>query len=120
MLTTVTPYQKKMLWLIGISIVTKIILSFFIELGNDEVYYYTYAVQPDWNHFDHPGMVGWMIRLTSLNLYWVSALSMRLGSIICAAVATYVIYKTGAMIKDQRAGYIYLCCQIVHNYYSLQ
>lgn len=106
MLTTATPYQKKMLWLIGISIVTKIILSFFIELGNDEVYYYTYAVQPDWNHFDHPGMVGWMIRLTSLNLYWVSALSMRLGSIICAAVATYVIYKTGAMIKDQRAGYI--------------
>lgn len=106
MSTTATPYQKKMLWLIGISIIVKVILSFFIELGNDEVYYYTYAVQPDWNHFDHPGMVGWMMRLTSLNLHWVSTLSMRLGSIVCAGLATYTIFKTGTILKDERAGYI--------------
>jgi hypothetical protein len=106
MLTTATPYQKKMLWLIGISIIVKVILSYFIELGNDEVYYYTYAVQPDWNHFDHPGMVGWMMRITSLNLFWVNAFSMRLGSIICAALATYTIFKTGTLLKDERAGFI--------------
>jgi hypothetical protein len=101
-----TQYQKKIGWLIGVVIIIKIFLSFFIELGNDEVYYYTYAVQPDWNHFDHPGMVGWMMRLTSLNLHWVSTLSMRLGSIICAGLATFTIFKTGTLIKDQRAGYI--------------
>jgi 4-amino-4-deoxy-L-arabinose transferase-like glycosyltransferase len=95
-----------MYWLIGVTIVVKVVLSFFLELGNDEVYYYTYAVQPDWNHFDHPGMVGWMMRLTSLNLHWVSTLSMRLGSIICAGLATMVIFKTGAIIKDEKAGYI--------------
>ncbi len=95
-----------MYWLIGVTIVIKVVLSFFLELGNDEVYYYTYAVQPDWNHFDHPGMVGWMMRLTSLNLHWVSTLSMRLGSIICAGLATMVIFKTGAIIKDEKAGYI--------------
>ena len=100
------PYQKKIGWLIGVTIIAKIILSYFFELGNDEVYYYTYAIQLDWNHFDHPGMVGWMMRLTSLNLHWVSTLSMRLGSIIAAAFATFTIYKTGALIKDERAGYI--------------
>lgn len=99
------PYQKKIGWLIGVTILAKIILSYFFELGNDEVYYYTYAVQPDWNHFDHPGMVGWMMRLTSLNLHWVSTLSMRLGSIIAAAFATYTIFETGTLIKDERAGY---------------
>jgi 4-amino-4-deoxy-L-arabinose transferase-like glycosyltransferase len=94
-----------MYWLIGVTILVKVVLSFFLELGNDEVYYYTYAVQPDWNHFDHPGMVGWMMRLTSLNLHWVSTLSMRLGSIICAGLATMVIFKTGSIIKDEKAGY---------------
>ena len=106
MTTTTLPYQKKMWWLIGVSILFKIILSFFIELGNDEVYYYTYAVQPDWNHFDHPGMVGWMMRITSFNLYWVSTLSMRLGSILCAGLATFTIFRTGTLLKDERAGYI--------------
>jgi hypothetical protein len=52
MFTNATPYQKKLGWLIVITLVVKIFLSFFIELGNDEVYYYSYAIQPDWNHFD--------------------------------------------------------------------
>ncbi len=106
MSTITTAYQKKMAWLIGTAILVKIFLSFFLELGNDEVYYYTYAIQPDWNHFDHPGMVGWMMRITSLNLHWISTLSMRIGSIICSAFATMIIFKTGALIKDEKAGYI--------------
>ena len=106
MITTATGYQKKMWWLIGVSVIIKIILSQFLELGNDEVYYYTYAIQPDWNHFDHPGMVGWMMRLTSFNLNWVSTLSMRIGSILCAAGASWVLFKTGTLIRDEKAGYI--------------
>lgn len=106
MSTTVTPYQKKIWWLIVVTVIVKIVLSHFLELGNDEVYYYTYAIQPDWNHFDHPGMVGWMMRLTSLNLSWVSTLSMRIGSIFCAAAASFVIFKTGSLLKDEKAGYI--------------
>ena len=50
-------YPRKTIWLIGIVVAVKIAISFLFELGNDEVYYYTYALQPDWNHFDHPPMV---------------------------------------------------------------
>jgi len=99
-------YPKKTIWLIGIAIIVKVALSFLLELGNDEVYYYTYAVQPDWNHFDHPPMVGWMIQLSTLNLNWVSTLSMRLGSILAAASATWIIFRTGALIHNERAGWI--------------
>ena len=99
-------YPKKTIWLIGIAIIVKIALSFLLELGNDEVYYYTYAVQPDWNHFDHPPMVGWMIQLSTLNLNWVSTLSMRLGSILAAASATWIIFRTGTLIHNERAGWI--------------
>ena len=99
-------YPKKTIWLIGIAIIVKVALSFLLELGNDEVYYYTYAVQPDWNHFDHPPMVGWMIQLSTLNLNWVSTLSMRLGSILAAAISTWIVFRIGALIHNERAGWI--------------
>ena len=99
-------YQKKVWQLIAITVIVKIILSYFIELGNDEVYYYTYAVQPDWNHFDHPPMVGWMIRLSTFNLHWLSDLSLRLGSIVCSFLASVLIFETGIIIKNERAGFI--------------
>ncbi|GAC1396624.1 MAG: hypothetical protein NVSMB63_17080 [Sediminibacterium sp.] len=106
-------YTKKVLWLIIISAGVKLMAASMVELGNDEVYYWTYALQPDWNHFDHPPIVGWMIRLTTLNLLWVSEVSLRLGSIICAAVSTWFIFKLGKLLSDGRLGWyaalIYTC-----------
>ena len=106
MLTSTQTYQKKLFWIVGITVLIKILLSYFLELGNDEVYYYTYALQSDWNHFDHPPMVGWLIKLSTLNLNWLSDLSMRLGAILCAALATIIIFETGTILKNERAGYI--------------
>ena len=99
-------YSKKTTWLIGVAVIVKLFLSFLLELGNDEVYYYTYAVQPDWNHFDHPPMVGWMIQLFTLDLHWVSDLSMRIGSIFAAALSTWIIFLTGTLLKSERAGWL--------------
>jgi 4-amino-4-deoxy-L-arabinose transferase-like glycosyltransferase len=99
-------YPKKTIWLIAIAVIVKIALSFLLELGNDEVYYYTYAVQPDWSHFDHPPLVGWMIQLSTLNLNWISTLSMRLGSILAAAISTWIVFSTGTLIHNERAGWI--------------
>ena len=106
-------YSRKVTWLILIVSIVKMITASLIELGNDEVYYWTYALQPDWNHFDHPPMVGWMIRATTLNLHWVSDLSLRLGSILSAALSTWFIFKTGKLIANEKAGWyaalIYNC-----------
>lgn len=106
-------YSKKILWLILIVSVLKLVTASLIELGNDEVYYWTYAVQPDWNHFDHPPMVGWMIRITSLNLHWATEVSLRLGSILCGALSTWFIFKTGKLIANEKSGWyaalIYNC-----------
>jgi len=98
-------FYKKVLQLILISSILKLVFSGLIELGNDEVYYWTYALQTDWNHFDHPPMVGWMIRVTSLNLYWVSEISLRLGSIICSGFATWFIYLTAKFLATDKAGW---------------
>jgi hypothetical protein len=106
MLTSSQSYTKRTIYLIGIVALLKIVIAPFLELGNDEVYYWTYALQPDWNHFDHPPMIGLLIRLTSLNLHWASELSLRLGSILSAALATWFVFKLGKLLDGERLGWL--------------
>ena len=96
---------KKIWYLLGFTVLFKIVIASSIELGNDEVYYYTYALQPDWNHFDHPPIVGLLIRLTTLNLHWLSDLSMRLGAIIGCAISSILIFLTAQKIRNERTGW---------------
>ena len=78
-----------------------------IEFGNDEVYYWTYSQYLQWNYFDHPPMVGLLIRLTTLNLTLQQfEFFVRLGSIICCAFATYFLYKTVSNLDSEKAGFI--------------
>lgn len=106
-------YTNRVLWLILISIVVKLIAASWLELGNDEVYYWTYSLQPDWNHFDHPPMVGWLIRLTTFNQLWVNETTLRLGAILCAAISTWIIFRLGKLLSSERMGWyaalIYTC-----------
>jgi hypothetical protein len=106
-------FHKKILWLILITSVIKLVAAALPELGNDEVYYWTYAIQPDWSHFDHPPMVGLLIRLTTLNLHWVNEVSLRLGSIIACAISTLFIFNIGKLLISERGGWyaalIYNC-----------
>ncbi len=100
-------------WLIFISTIIRIILASWIELGNDEVYYYTYAQYPDWSHFDHPPMIGWMIQLFSFGSYLSSGLLMRASSIFFAAINTWLIFELGNRVKNERTGWyaalLYTC-----------
>ena len=75
-----------------------------MEFGNDEVYYWTYALYPDWSHFDHPPMVGWVIQLFSLNLLLDSEFFIRLASVVLMTADTYIIYRIGKDLKDKRTG----------------
>jgi len=99
-------YNKRVFYLILFTAVFKLIIAGLVELGNDEVYYYTYALQPDWSYFDHPPMVGLLIRLSTLNLIWLNGVSMRLGAIISCAFSTYFIFETGKLIHNERTGWL--------------
>ena len=92
-------------YLLIISVLVRGFLAAFIEFGNDEVYYWTYAMYPDWSHFDHPGMVGWLIQIFSLNLLFHSEFALRLSSIIFMTVDIYIIYRLGCLVKNKLAGF---------------
>ncbi len=90
--------------IILISLFIRGFLAWFLELGNDEVYYWTYALFPDLSHFDHPPMVGFTIQVFSWNLHFNSELFIRLGSVILGAVNTYLIFLIGKHIRDFLTG----------------
>ena len=95
---------KAMLILMLVSMLTRGFLAAFHEFGNDEVYYWTYAMYPDWSHFDHPGMVGWIMQIFSLNLLLNSEFFLRLSSVIFMTVNTWLMYLIGTEIKNKIAG----------------
>jgi hypothetical protein len=98
-------YRQKVFYLILISTLLRLLIAGTIEFGNDEVYYYTYALHLQWNYFDHPPGVALLIRLTTLNLWLTNEVFVRLGSIVCAAGGTWISYKTGNLIKNERTGW---------------
>jgi len=74
-------------------------------LGNDEAYYYTYALYPALSHFDHPPMVGWVIQLFSLDLYFSSELFIRLGAVVAGTINTWLMYCIGRQLRDELTGW---------------
>ena len=96
--------NKILMVLLAVSAVVRGLLAAWMELGNDEVYYWTYALYPDWSHFDHPPMVGWVIQLFSLNLLFDSEFFIRLGSVVIMTADTYIIFRIGKDLKDAQTG----------------
>lgn len=99
-------FKNKIAAIILIATLIRCIVAFAIGLGNDEVYYITYAQHLQWNYFDHPPLVGLLIKLTTLNLYLTHDFFIRLGSILLAAANTYLMYAIGTKIKNEKAGLI--------------
>jgi hypothetical protein len=96
--------KKTVITLIAIATAVRLFFATQVELGNDEVYYWTYALYPDWSHFDHPPMVGILAQLFSLNLFFSDDFFLRLGSIVLSAGSTWTIFRIGTKIKSPRAG----------------
>ena len=96
--------NKVLICLLAVSAVVRGVLAAWMELGNDEVYYWTYALYPDWSHFDHPSMVGWVIQLFSLNLLFDSEFFLRLASVVFMTANTYIVFRIGKELKDARTG----------------
>ncbi len=97
---------KRLLYLIITATVLRILVASVLELSNDEVYYYLYALDLQPNYFDHPPAVGVLIWLSTLDLHWVNELSIRLGAIACSALGTFIIYHLGTTIKDEQTGWL--------------
>ena len=97
-------YKKYLYILIIVSVLIRGVLAFLLELTNDEVNYWTYALYPALSYFDHPPFVGWLIRATTLNLLFTNEIFVRLSAVIIGGINSFIIYKIGLKIKDELTG----------------
>lgn len=115
------PSNKRIYWALGILLVLsaaiRALIAGSIELGNDEVYYWTYASFPEMSHFDHPPMVGWLIQLFTLNLRFDSEIFLRLGSVVLGTASTWLIFLIGKKIKNPAAG-LYAAFMFTASFYG--
>lgn len=98
--------KTKLIFLISIATLIRCLAAMVVDLGNDEVYYLSYAHHLQWNYFDHPPMVALLIRLTTFNLHFTDAFFVRLGPIILAAINTLLIFNIVRKLKDENTGFI--------------
>jgi hypothetical protein len=100
--------KKRIYWALAVLLIlsaaARAFIAGFIELGNDEVYYWTYAKFPAMSHFDHPPMVGFLIQLFTLNLRFDSEIFLRLGSVVLGTASTWLMFLIGRKIKSPAAG----------------
>ena len=102
----ITPLMRRnLILLLLFSASLRAFLAGLLEFGNDEVYYFTYALYPDLSYFDHPPMVGYLIRLSTFNLHFTQEFFVRLGAVVAGTVNTWLLFRIGRLLKDEATGW---------------
>lgn len=99
-------YKNSVLILIACTFLFKCFFAFWLELGNDEAYYWLYSRYLQWNYLDHPPMVAVWIRLFTANLSLEQYEGfLRAGSVVGNLLATWFIYQSASSLHSPRAGW---------------
>ena len=81
--------------------VVKLLVAIYLPLGNDEVYYLLYARYPDYHYYDHPLLIGWLLKVFSLNFLVESALFYRLFALVLSALTPFFLYRTVLLLSNK-------------------
>ena len=92
-----------------------IIANRFIPLYSDETYYWLWSKKLALSYFDHPPMVAYLIKATTL--FGDSAMEIRLAPPLLMAGSAYLLYRLAKVMFDERVAtytfYIFLTSLIV-------
>jgi len=77
-----------------------------LPLGNGEAYYYSWSRFLDWSYYDHPPLVAWMVRATTL--FGASPATVRLGPVLAAGLFGLLFHRLAARLVRPRAAFFAL------------
>jgi 4-amino-4-deoxy-L-arabinose transferase-like glycosyltransferase len=92
--------------LIFVLLIFRIILSFKLQLHPDEAYYWLWSKNLDFSYFDHPPMVAYFIKLTTI--FSNSEFFVRFSTIICYLIFNFILYKLAKEMFNEYVGYLSL------------
>lgn len=105
---TVHSPRRYALWtaslLAGVTLL-KLVLASLAGLGDSEALYAVYSLHPQGGYLDHPPMIGWIVRATTL--LSTSSLAVRLGPIILFPVTALLLHDlTLRLARSPRAAFL--------------
>lgn len=101
-------YKKQVILLMAITGVIRIIIAQFTGLGIGESYYFGGVMHPALSYFDQPPLFFWLAT-ASVKTFGLSALALRLPSILMFAASTWLIYLIGKKLFSEKAGFNASC-----------
>lgn len=96
---------RAVLLLIMFTLPLRLIIAAVSGLGYGESYYVLNVLNPQLSYFDQPPLAFWLSSLSVEIFGGLSALSVRLPSIICFAITTWLMFLLGRKLFSARAGF---------------
>jgi len=103
----VPTYRVLALWWVGACTVARLLCIAHLPLGNGEAYYYSWSRFLDWSYYDHPPLVAWMVRVTTLwGAFGSSSLAVHLGPVIASGAFGLLFHRLAERLVSARAAFI--------------
>ncbi len=99
-------YRALATWWVVLATAVRFVLLAPLPLGNGEAYYYSWSRFLDWSYYDHPPLVAWLARLTTL--LGASSAAVHLGPILAAGVFGYLFYRLAERLFRPRTAFFAL------------
>jgi 4-amino-4-deoxy-L-arabinose transferase-like glycosyltransferase len=95
-------------WWVAAATVARLLCVARLPLGNGEAYYYSWSRFLDWSYYDHPPLVAWMVRVTTLFGSWQSPAAVHLGPVVASGAFGLLFYRLAERLVRPRAAFLAL------------
>jgi hypothetical protein len=95
-------------WWVGLATVARLLCVARLPLGNGEAYYYSWSRFLDWSYYDHPPLVAWMVRLTTLFGAWQAPAAVHLGPVLASGAFGLLFHRLAERLVRPRAAFLAL------------
>ncbi len=98
-------YRNAFYVLLVATVVFRLFYVQWVELAPDEAYYYTWSRNLQWSYYDHPPLVGFLIRAGTA-VAGQGEFGVRLLWVIMGALMTFLLYRMGTeMFRRNSVGF---------------
>jgi 4-amino-4-deoxy-L-arabinose transferase-like glycosyltransferase len=99
-------YRVLAWWWVAAITVARLLCVAHLPLGNGEAYYYSWSRFLDWSYYDHPPLVAWMVRATTVFGAWPAAV--HLGPVVASGLFGLLFHRLAEKLVRPRAAFIAL------------
>ena len=90
--------------IVAISAILRLLVIGAIGLGDDEAHYFAYSLHPDLSYFDHPPLVGYLIKLF-VSLFGHSEFAVRLPTVLLFVGTSVLLWQLARRFYGEKTAF---------------